>query len=82
MCVLLNSGSNLFKKKIIFLIIYLKYLRKTNKFFESSKNMILICNLRSDVLSVTLVKFNKYVMERIAIFRDLLIRSQSDTKKS
>jgi len=30
--------------------------------------MILICNLRSDVLSVTLVKFNKYVMERIAIF--------------
>ena len=27
--------------------------------------MILICNLRSDVLSVTLVKFNKYVMERI-----------------
>ena len=30
--------------------------------------MILICNLRSDVLSVTLVKLNKYVMERIAIF--------------
>ena len=25
------------QKKIIFLIIYLKYLRKTNKFFESSK---------------------------------------------
>lgn len=25
------------QKKIIFLIIYLKYLRKTNEFFESSK---------------------------------------------
>ncbi len=25
------------QKKIIFLIIYLKYLRKTNNFFESSK---------------------------------------------
>ena len=46
----------------------LKNIFKSKEYKRILENMILICNLRSDVLSVTLVKFNKYVMERIAIF--------------